>query len=103
MSRNRSAGASPQRSSISATRARVSARLDVRPWIRPVLGELRERPDGRCELVGSTSNAQAYAGEWLAGIPFPFTVVGGDELRAAVAEVGERLSRAVTQDARPGG
>ena len=76
---------------------------EVRPWIRPVMGDLSERPDGRCELVGSTSNAQAYAGEWLAGVPFPFTVVGGDELRAAVAEVGERLTRAVTQTAGPGG
>ena len=43
---------------------------EVRPWIRPTLGDLRELPDGRCELVGSTSNPQAYAGEWLAGIPF---------------------------------
>lgn len=76
---------------------------EVRPWIRPVMGDLGERPDGRCELVGSTSNAQAYAGEWLAGVPFPFTVVGGDELRAAVAEVGERLTRAVTRTGGPGG
>ncbi|GAA1912482.1 helix-turn-helix transcriptional regulator [Nocardioides hwasunensis] len=67
----------------------------VRPWIRPTLGELRARGDDRCELVGSTSNAAAYAGEWLAGVPFPFTVVGGDELRAATREIGERLLRAV--------
>ena len=67
---------------------------EVRPWIRPTLGDLRELPDGRCELVGTTSNAQAYAGEWLAGIPFAFTVLGGAELRAAVAEVGARLTRA---------
>jgi predicted DNA-binding transcriptional regulator YafY len=69
---------------------------DVRPWVRPTLGDLTELPDGRCQLVGSTNNPQAYAGEWLAGVPFPFTVVGGDELRAAVAEVGERLSRSVS-------
>jgi len=68
---------------------------EVRPWIRPTLGDLRELPDGRCELVGSTSNAPAYAGEWLAGVPFPFTVVGGDELRAAVAELGARFTQAV--------
>ena len=68
---------------------------EVRHWIRPTLGDLRELPDGRCELVGSTSNAQAYAGEWLAGVPFPFTVVGGDELRAAVAELGARFTGAV--------
>lgn len=69
---------------------------DVRPWVRPTLGDLTELPDGRCQLVGSTNNPQAYAGEWLAGVPFPFTVVGGDELRAAVAQVGERLSRSVS-------
>ena len=50
---------------------------EVRPWIRPTLGDLRELPDGRCELVGSTSNPEAYAGEWLAHVPLPFTVVGG--------------------------
>ena len=66
---------------------------EVRPWIRPTLGELRELPDGRCELVGSTSNAQAYAGEWLAGVPLPFTVVGGEELRVAVRAVAEQLAR----------
>jgi predicted DNA-binding transcriptional regulator YafY len=67
---------------------------EVRPWIRPTLGDLRARPGGGCELVGTTSNAVAYAGEWLAGVPIPFTVVGGEELRAAVAAVGERLTRA---------
>jgi predicted DNA-binding transcriptional regulator YafY len=68
---------------------------EVRPWVRPTLGDLRELPDGRCELVGSTSNPQAYAGEWLAGVPIDFTVVGGDELRAGVAEVAARLTAAV--------
>jgi predicted DNA-binding transcriptional regulator YafY len=68
---------------------------EVRPWIRPTLGELRARPEGGCELVGTTSNAEAYAGEWLAGVPLQFTVVGGDELKAAVAAVAERLTRAV--------
>ncbi len=67
---------------------------EVRHWVRPTLGDLRERPDGRCELVGSTSNAQAYAGEWLAGVPFAFTVVGGPELRVAVAELAARFTRA---------
>jgi predicted DNA-binding transcriptional regulator YafY len=73
-----------------------AALADVRPWIRPVMGELRELPDGRCELVGTTSNPESYAGEWLASVPFPFTVVGGPELRAAVAGVGARLTRAVS-------
>jgi predicted DNA-binding transcriptional regulator YafY len=69
---------------------------DVRPWIRPTLGDLRALPDGRCELRGSTSNPEAYAGEWLAGVPLPFTVVGGPELRAAVAVVAGRLARSVS-------
>jgi predicted DNA-binding transcriptional regulator YafY len=69
---------------------------EVRPWIRPTLGDLRELPDGRCELVGSTNNAEAYAGEWLAHVPIPFTVVGGPELREAVRAVAERLARAVS-------
>ena len=69
---------------------------EVRPWIRPTLGDLRELPDGRCELVGSTSNPEAYAGEWLAHVPLPFTVVGGPELRTAVATVAERLARSVS-------
>lgn len=71
-----------------------AAHAEVRPWIRPTLGILRELPDGRCELVGSTSNPRAYAGEWLAGVPFAFTVVGGEELRAAVADLGARFTRA---------
>jgi len=68
---------------------------EVRPWIRPTLGDLRELPDGRCELVGSTSNPEAYAGEWLAHVPLPFTVVGGPELRAAVSVVADRLARSI--------
>jgi predicted DNA-binding transcriptional regulator YafY len=69
---------------------------EVRPWIRPTLGDLRELPDGRCELVGSTSNPESYAGEWLAHVRLPFTVVGGPELRAAVAVVADRLARSVS-------
>jgi predicted DNA-binding transcriptional regulator YafY len=69
---------------------------EARPWIRPTMGDLRELPDGRCELVGSTSNPEAYAGEWLAHVPLPFTVVGGPELRAAVATVAGRLARSVS-------
>lgn len=69
---------------------------EVRPWIRPTLGDLRELSDDRCELVGSTNNAQAYAGEGLAQVPIPFTVVGGPELRGAVRVVADRLARSVS-------
>ena len=50
----------------------------------------------RATFVGSTNNAEAYAGEWLAHVPIPFTVVGGPELRAAVRVVAERLARSVS-------
>ena len=76
----------------------LPARPRCGPWIRPTLGDLRELPDGGCELVGSTSNAEAYAGEWLAGVPFDFTVVGGDELRAAVRGGGRAAGAARSAD-----
>lgn len=69
---------------------------DVRPWIRSAMGVLTGLPDGRCELVGSTNNPPSYAAEWLAAVPVPFTVVGGEEIRTAVAEVGARLTRAAS-------
>ncbi|NYE38958.1 putative DNA-binding transcriptional regulator YafY [Nocardioides cavernae] len=71
-------------------------RETVQPWVRPTLGELRELPDGRCELVGTTSNPTSYAGEWLANVELPYTVVGGPELRAAVQVVSDRLARSVS-------
>jgi hypothetical protein len=36
-----------------------------------------------------------YAQEWLANVPIPFRVEGGDELRAAVSAVAARLTDAV--------
>ena len=88
---------STRRTSSSSSRWRRCGRGSGRRWASCARG-----PDGGCELVGTTSNAEAYAGEWLAGVPLPFTVVGGDELRAAVAAVAERLTRAVST-ARPSG
>ena len=69
---------------------------EVRPWIRPTLGDLRELPDGRCELVGSTSNPEAYAGEWLADVPL--AVHGGGRPGAAGrgGDGGGRLARSVS-------
>jgi predicted DNA-binding transcriptional regulator YafY len=69
---------------------------EVVAWVRPAMGRLAALDDGRCVLVGSTSNPLMYAGEWLAALPFPFTVEGGPELRDALAEVAARLTRAVT-------
>jgi predicted DNA-binding transcriptional regulator YafY len=69
----------------------------VAPWIRPTMGRLE--PDGnRCVLTGSTTNTQMYAQEWLAAMPFGFTVEEGPELRAAVAAVAARLTASLEND-----
>jgi predicted DNA-binding transcriptional regulator YafY len=66
----------------------------VAPWIRAPMGRLAPSGDG-CVLVGSTSNPDMYAQEWLPTVPFPFRVDGGAELRAAVAALATRLAAAV--------
>jgi predicted DNA-binding transcriptional regulator YafY len=77
------------------TRVAFDAPLDeVRPWISAPMGRLQ--PDGAaCLLVGSTSNPSMYAQEWLAAMPFGFRVLGGEELRAAVAALASRCASAV--------
>jgi predicted DNA-binding transcriptional regulator YafY len=66
----------------------------VAPWVRPTMGRLE--PDGnRCVLTGSTTNTRMYAQEWLAAMPFDFTVEQGPELRAAVAAVAARFTAAL--------
>jgi predicted DNA-binding transcriptional regulator YafY len=71
---------------------------DVAPWIRPPMGRLEAHASG-CVLVGSTRNPAMYAQEWLAAIPFAFSVEGGDELRAAVAELAARCAAGVADQA----
>lgn len=71
---------------------------EVAPYVRPVMGRLEAVGEDRCLLVGSTSNPRMYAGEWLAGLPFEMAVEGGPELRAAVAEVADRMRRALAGD-----
>lgn len=68
---------------------------EVAPWLRPTMGRIEPLDESRCVVVGSTNNPTMYAGEWLAGMPFDFTVEGGPELRAAVAAVAAKLARAV--------
>lgn len=69
----------------------------VAPWIRPPMGRLQ--PDGdRCVLVGSTRNPAMYAQEWLAVVPFDFSVQEGPELHAAVAAVAARFSAALSPE-----
>jgi hypothetical protein len=73
---------------------------DVGRHVTPPMGRLDPLDGGtRCALVGTTSNPSMYAGEWLAAIPHPFHVVGGPELRVAVAVVGRRMTAAA--EARP--
>ncbi|CAN5898986.1 WYL domain-containing protein [soil metagenome] len=66
----------------------------VAPWTRPPMGRLEPLGD-RCVLVGSTSNPEMYAQEWLASVPFGFRVDGGRELRAAVATLAARFAAAL--------
>ncbi|NUO55877.1 MAG: WYL domain-containing protein [Hamadaea sp.] len=67
---------------------------EVAPWIRPTMGRLEPWGDG-CRVVGTTNNPAMYAQEWLAAVPFAFHVVGGPELRAAVAAVAARFAAAL--------
>jgi predicted DNA-binding transcriptional regulator YafY len=67
---------------------------EVASWIRPPMGRL-ERSGNGCVLVGSTNNPTMYAQEWLASVPFAFRVIGGPELRAAVATVATRFAAAL--------
>ena len=54
------------------------------------LGALEPLGDGRCRLVGSTSDPRWYA-EQLTAIPAPFRVVRCPELQDCVRSLGERL------------
>lgn len=69
---------------------------DVRPWIGRPMGLLDPSDDGAgCVLVGTTRNPQMYAGEWLARVPYAFTVTDGPELAEAVAALAKRFAAAV--------
>ena len=75
-------------------RVRFDAPVDaVAPWVRPPMGRLETDGEG-CLLVGSTGNPAMYAQEWLAQVPFAFTVEGGPELRDAVRIVADRFTAA---------
>jgi predicted DNA-binding transcriptional regulator YafY len=59
-------------------------------WLPRELGRIEPIDGSSCRLVGSTSDPPWYASR-LAGVPVPFQVVGGPELRAVVRAVGQRL------------
>ena len=63
---------------------------EIRPWLSRTWGRLEVVDAEHTRLLGSTSDPGWYA-EVLAGLPMPFRVVGGPELRTAVRALGERL------------
>lgn len=71
----------------------------VAHWVRGPMGRLSQLDDGaRTVLTGTTSNVEMYAGEWLAGIPLPFRVEGGPQLRSAMAALAQKLSDSVVPE-----
>jgi predicted DNA-binding transcriptional regulator YafY len=75
-------------------RVLVEAPLErVLPAIPRTLGRLEAVDARTTRLVGSTRNPAAYA-EQLAMLPAPFRVEAGEEVRAALAALGRRLTRA---------
>ncbi|MGC4154177.1 MAG: WYL domain-containing protein [Propionicimonas sp.] len=62
----------------------------VSSWLPRSIGRLEVVDDQRCRLTGTTSTPDWYA-EMLAGLPVPFHVVGGTELRQAVQALGQRM------------
>lgn len=78
-----------------ATRVRFDApATSVAPWVRPPMGRLEPDGDDTCVLVGSTGNPAMYAQEWLAQVPFGFSVEDGPELRDAVRALAARFTAA---------
>lgn len=65
----------------------------VMPWITPAWGRLTPHPNdsARSILEGTTNDPDMYAAEWLASLPVPFSIEGGEELRAAMRHVTDRL------------
>ena len=74
----------------------VEAPFDsVRRQLPRSLGHLEEVDAGTTRLVGTTSNPAWYA-QQLAGVPVPYRIVHGPELRSAARRLGERLLAAST-------
>jgi len=68
----------------------------VRHWLPGPMGDLVV--DGAdCVLIGTTSSPDMYAGEWLAQVPLPFVVEGGDELVRAMGTLVDKLSASLPQ------
>ncbi|MFJ5548339.1 helix-turn-helix transcriptional regulator [Streptomyces sp. NPDC093225] len=69
----------------------IEAPLDaVAPYVPRTLGRLEPVDGATCRLVGTTSNPRWYA-EQLAGLPAPFRILDGEEVRRAAHALGRRL------------
>ncbi|MFG2040439.1 helix-turn-helix transcriptional regulator [Dactylosporangium sp. NPDC048998] len=69
----------------------VDAPLDaVAPHVPRTLGRLEPAGAGTCRLVGTTSNPWWYA-EQLVGLPAPFRIEGGPEVRHTARVLAQRL------------
>jgi len=74
-----------------ATEVEIAAPVDrVHSVLRGRLGVLEEVAGDRTRLTGTTSNPYWYA-EQLVQLPVPYRIVGGPELRAVTAELGQRM------------
>lgn len=81
-----------------ATEVVLDAPADVvRRHLPRTLGRVEPLDERRSRVVGSTSSPGWYA-QQLVGVPVPFRVLGGEELRAAVRDVAARLRAAVGGD-----
>ena len=68
----------------------------VAPWVSPTDGRAGRRGRGRLPAHRHHRQpARCTPAEWLAAIPFPLTVEGGPELRAAVGALAGRLAAAL--------
>lgn len=65
-------------------------------WIPRSIGKIEAIDQDTSRLTGTTSTPDWYA-EILAGIPVPFRVIEGPQLRAAVQQLGERMLAAAGQ------
>ncbi|QBR92777.1 helix-turn-helix transcriptional regulator [Nocardioides euryhalodurans] len=63
---------------------------DLARWLPRGLGRLEAVDDGTTRLVGTTDNITSYA-EMLAQLTVSWRVVRGEEVRAAVRTLGERM------------
>jgi predicted DNA-binding transcriptional regulator YafY len=65
----------------------------VRHWLPRSFGRLEAESDARTRLVATTDEPEWYAAQ-LAHLPMSFRLVAGDEVRAAMSDLADRLAAA---------